>query len=350
MSWILVRRVRRGSIGLALALGVALGPWSAGAQQPPAPVPQVAPAVYPTSMGGWVDRSGFSELISRSVTEGVIAGSLVGFSLVGDTGADRVWLGGLIGAASGLALPLLLSTGEVRTGDVVFMNAAQGIGLANGLLLPMTIQVAGCEFSVDTCPFLNVNTVRIDAALGAFLSVGAGAATLLVNRQVNFTPGQAEALGSAAIWGALVGSMVAYAITPSVNSFSLFLGATLVGADMGFIAAWWFRDFFDMDRARIGFLDVGVFLGAVVGVALAYFVNPGFASTAGTAIAVVAGSAAGWAVAYYATSGLDGYKRSAPPERVADAGLRLPSLRPYASLARGEQSFGLQVDLLQGRF
>jgi len=336
-----------GNLLLAVALG--LSAWSGSALAQPASFNR------PTSGAGWVDRSGFGELVTRSVGEGVVVGTLFGLALSdpNDPGSfSRLGMGGLIGAAGGLALPLLLSQGEVRTGDVVFMGAAQGIGLANGFLLPLAIQLVGCEQgSTTTCTLASApwDQIRLDAALGAVLSLGAGAATQLVSRQLSFTPGQAEAMGSAALWGALVGILLSQAISPSYVSASLFLGMTLAGADAGFATAFFLRNLFDMDRARIHFLDLGVGVGIGFGAAIAYFISPTFTNLTGVSLSMLMGSAVGWVVAYYATAGLDGFKNGLPPQK-ASASLDVPTIRPLVSMARGERSIGLQVDLLQGRF
>ena len=343
---------RHRASGLLLALALGLGSWSDRASAQPATLER------PTSGAGWVDRSGFGELISQSIVEGTAAGTLAGVALLDPADpatAVRVVLGGTIGAAAGLAFPLLLSQGEgreVRTGDVVFMGAAHGLGMANGFFFPLAIQLVGCEQGTSAlCSFgsATFDQIRLDAALGATLSLGAGAATLLVSRQMSFTPGQAEALGSASLWGAMAGFLLAHAASPSYASASLYIGASLAGADAGFAAAFFLRNLFDVDRARIHLLDVGVFLGAGLGVAVAYFISPTFANATGVSLSVLAGSAAGWVVAYFATGELDGFKRGLPPEK-ATASLGTPAVRPLASLVRGQPAVGIQVDLLQGRF
>ncbi|HVE84577.1 MAG TPA: hypothetical protein VND93_17090 [Myxococcales bacterium] len=361
---------------LAMALSLGALPWGARAADPPPSSPPATPpaaapgpalatspamlaptVIRPTSGGGYVDRSGFGELIYRSIFEGYLVGSLVGFSLV-DANQDpasiaRIQLGGVIGAAVGLAVPLLLTHGEVRTGDVGLMGAAQGLGLANGVLIPMIIQLAPCgglQTPVSgSCTFFNgLDQPRIDSAIGAGLSLAAGTATILIAQQLSLTPGQAETLGSAAIWGALVGFTLADAFTATDLSWSLTMGITLGAADAGAVAAYLLRGFFDMDRSRIFFIDTGVAVGSAVGLALAVFIAPSNTTATGRDIAILAGAAAGWAVGYYATMGLDGFKNNAPPEKTASLGL--PTLRPFASLARGERSSGIQIDLVQGRF
>jgi len=334
----------------ALALVVALGLWPAGA----AGAPGVDPApVRATSGGGWVDRSGFGELVYRSMLEGYLVGSFTGFALVDASDPSstlRIGLGGVIGTAVGLAVPLLLSRGEARSGDVVLMGAGHGIGMLNGFFVPLTIQLLPCSgvLGSPACPF-PLDQSRLDAALSAGLSLAAGGLAAYFGPRLNLSPGQAEAVGSAALWGGVAGfflgtTFVAYGDRPGVA-----LG-TMVGlADAGFLAALYFRDFFDMDRARIWFMDLGVGLGAGAGLALALFISPSFVNHTGLSLAILGGAAAGWAVSYFATSGLDGFKSSAPPEK-ATAHFGSPSIRPLASLARGERAVGVQIDVLQGRF
>jgi hypothetical protein len=323
------------------------GAFAAGAFEP-----QVARM---TSSGGWVDRSGFSELVYQSAFEGSAVGVEVGIALsdfATPATSTRILLGGIIGGAAGLAVPLLLSTGEVRTGDVVFMGVAQTLGMANGFLIPFTIQRSQCSAGGSGCSFdFALTTTRIDFAISAGLSLAAGAATLLVNQQLNFTPGQADAIGAGAIWGALLGTMIAIGLPPTLQTTpALFTGLAIGGADLGALTAFLARDFFDMDRSRIWFMNLGVGAGAGVGLALALFINPGLDNLAGVSLSVIAGSAAGWGVAYLATGGLDGFKQGAPAGKPAAVVLGTPSIRPLAEVVRGARSTGIQVNLLQGRF
>jgi len=315
--------------------------------------PQAARA---TSGGGWVDRSGYPELIYHSISEGTAVGVEVGFALADfndPATANRVLLGGLIGSAAGLAIPLLTAgSGEVRTGDVVFMGVAHTLGMANGFFIPFTVQLAQCSAATGSGCFLDPSLAasRIDFGVSAALSLGAGAATMLVNRQLNLSPGQAEAIGAGAFWGAAVGFLVAFAVPDAiVNQPALLTGVSIAGADAGALAAFLLRDFFDMDRSRIWFMDTGVVVGIGAGWALAFFISPGAFNFTAVSIAGIAGGAAGWAVAYFATGGLDGFKQGAPNGPAAVT-LDAPSFHPLASLARGEHASGIQVDLIQGRF
>jgi hypothetical protein len=341
---------------MALLLVAGLLPAAALAQVGGAP--PMAPVARPTSGGGWVDRSGYSELVYHSITEGTFVGIEVGFALTDfndPASASRVTLGGLIGGAVGLAVPLLTARGEVRTGDVVFMGVAHTLGMANGFLIPFTVQLAQCTNSGGIgCSLVDSlgTASRIDFGISAALSLGAGAATMLINQQLNLTPGQAEAMGAAALWGAAVGLLVSIGVPNAIaNQPALFTGLAIGMADAGAVAAFLYRDFFDMDRSRIWFMNVGVGVGITAGWALAFFISPGTFNNTAVAIAGIAGGAAGWAVAYFATGQLDGFKQGAPAAAGPTA-LRLetPSIHPLASLARGERASGIQVDLIQGRF
>ncbi|HYV48441.1 MAG TPA: hypothetical protein VFA20_26460 [Myxococcaceae bacterium] len=337
-----------------MAITFALGLWSSGAFASTGFAPQAARA---TSGGGWVDRSGYPELIYHSVSEGTAVGVEIGFALADfndPATANRVVLGGALGAAAGLAIPLLTAgSGEVRTGDVVFMGVAHTLGMFNGFFIPFTVQLAQCSASIGSGCFLDPNLVssRIDFGVSAALSLGAGAATMLVNRQLNLSPGQAEAIGAGAFWGAAVGFLVAFAVPDAIaNQPALLTGLGIGGADGGALAAFLLRDFFDMDRSRIWFIDTGVVVGIGAGLALAFFISPGVFNSTAVSIAGIAGGAAGWAVAYFATGGLDGFKQGAPSDRPAAAALDAPTIHPLVSLARGERASGIQIDLIQGRF
>jgi len=315
-------------------------------------------AAKTTSGGGWVDRSGYSELIYHSILEGGFVGGEVGWALTDfndPASSTRIALGVAIGSAVGLAIPLLTATGEVRTGDVVFMGVAHTLGMANGFLIPLTVQLGQCTAALGggNCPLFASSlqtSIRIDFGVSAALSLGAGAATLLVNQQMNLSPGQAEAIGAAALWGAAFGFLAGFGVPDAfLNQPALITGLIVGGADAGALTAFLLRDFFEMDRSRIWFMDTGVALGIGAGWALGFFINPNFNVTA-VSIGGIVGGAAGWAVAYLATAQLDGYKLNAPANQPAAARLDAPSLRPFASLARGERASGIQVDLIQGRF
>jgi hypothetical protein len=331
--------------GKALLLAISLLPVGALASTGFAPQ-----AARPTSGGGWIDRSGYSELIYHSIAEGTFVGMEIGYALTDFNDAataSRVGLGGLIGGAVGLAIPLLTATGEVRTGDVVFMGVAQTLGMANGFFVPFTVQLAQC--TAGSCA-LDFNVTRLDVGAAAAFSLGAGAATLLVNQQLNLSPGQAEAMGAGALWGAAFGFLVAFGVPDAViNQPALLTGLGIGGADAGALAAFLLRDFFDMDRSRVWFLNIGVGVGIGAGFALAYFISPGVFNSTAVSIGGIAGGAAGWAVAYLATGQLDGFKQGAPAGPVA-VKLDAPSIRPLASLVRGGRSGGVQVSLIQGRF
>lgn len=343
-----VKRIRSRRAGLALVLALGMSPLGANAAAGLAPAP-----FRPTSGGGWVDRSGFAELVYRSVLEGYLVGTFAGIALADPqepSSAARIGLGGVIGSAVGLAVPLLLSTGEVRAGDVVFMGAGQGLGMFNGWLLPLTIQLGGCGAASSTsCGFGTADQVRLDAALSAGLSLAGGGLAVYLGHGLNISPGQAEAMGSAVFWGAVAGALLGNSMISFVDRPSVTLGAMVALANVGFGTAFVMRDFFDMDRSRIWFMDLGVVLGASAGLALAYFISPSFTNNTGVSLALLGGAVAGWAVAYYASSGLDGFKKSAPPEGAA-ASLGFPTVRPLASMAAGDRAVGVQVDLLQGRF
>jgi len=336
----------------ALALILALGLWPAGARA----APGLAPApVRATSGGGWVDRSGFGELVYRSMLEGYLVGTGAGIALVDPLAGSsvvRVGLGGVLGISAGLALPLLLSRGEVRSGDVALMGAAHGLGMMNGMFIPLTVQLLPCSpgSPPGTCVvFASVDQVRFNVLMSVGLSLAAGGLAVYFGPGLSLSPGQAEALGSAAFWGGVAGFLLGNAISPVDGTPSLSLGAMVAMADAAVVSALLLRDFFEMDRSRIWFIDLAVVVGGATGLALAYFINPSLTNHTGVSIAILGGSAAGWVVGYSATGGLDGYKQSAPPERAA-VHLGSPTIRPLASMTRGERAVGVQVDVLQGRF
>jgi hypothetical protein len=351
-----LRKLRSTSVAaIILALGCAPAAAIAGGFGP-------HPA-QPTSGAGWVDRSGFTESVYRTTIEGALVGGLVGLALIDPTDSStavRVGLGTLLGGVSGLAIPLLFNQGEVRTGDVVFVSVGQGWGLAHGFLVPLAFQMNQCLGGAFCDLNIGSSALRLDAALAAGLSLAGGLGASMLAPTLNFTPGQADAIGWMSILGGAAGLLLVNAFAPPNTPPEVVIAAILGSADLGLLAGWYFRDFFDMDRSRVGLMGLGAILGTGFGYGLAWFLNPRVPSLLPLSLSMLGGGLLGLAVAYYASSGLDGYKRSAPGfggETGALASfdgrrwaLGAPAPRPVIGLVRGETSIGVGVDLLGGTF
>lgn len=321
------------------------------------------PQQQPTTGSGWVDRSGFGESIYRAGLEGAIVGGLIGVALTDPSDpatATRVVLGALLGTAGGAAVPLLLNQGEVRTGDVVFIGVGQGWGLAHGFMVPLAFQINQCLGGAACDLNVGGTFLRIDAAVAAGLSLAGGLGASMLAPALNFTPGQAEGIGSAALWGGWAGFLLVNAFAPPNTPPEVVIASILGGGDAGMLAAWYFRDFFDMDRSRVGALDLGIIVGSGFGLGMAWFITPRLDSPVLLNLSMLGGAVLGLAVAYYATNGLDGYKRRAPATGGAMAALAsfdgrrwslgAPAPRPVVSLVRGAHSVGIGLDLLGGTF
>jgi hypothetical protein len=346
---------RTAAVAMAVLYLVASGPARANGL---GPHPEV-----PTSGGGHVDRSGFAEHLVHSMMEGVLVGGLVGIAVSDPADAaatrSRMAVGALLGAGIGLVTPLLLNqTGTVRTGDIIFINAAQNWGLAHGFLVPLMVQSAGC--SRAGCPpgGLGAGALQLDAGLAAGLSLLAGVGAAQLAPSLNFTPGQAETISSAGLWGAWGAYLLVTAVFPAGAPPTVMMGSLLAGANAAMLTAWSFRDAFDIDRTRVLLMSVGVGLGALLGSGLAYFINPqGSAGPTLLPLMQMGGSVTGLLVAYYASAMLDGFKQSAPPEGRTAAlvshhqgswQLGVPAPRPVLPTAGAPGSLGAALDVLGG--
>jgi hypothetical protein len=108
--------------------------------------PSISPSRFPTSGGGHLDRSGINEHAFRGFFQGAVSGMFLGYAVTSSTEdssiAIRVVTGGIIGGGLGIGLPLWLNAGkEVRSGDVVWINAAQNWGFVNGFAIPLLFQL-----------------------------------------------------------------------------------------------------------------------------------------------------------------------------------------------------------------
>lgn len=351
------RRMFRAGVVLAtVTMLAATGPGSAGAQD--APRDEGRP-LYPTSGFGHVDRTGLTEHVFNCIVNGATAGALYGVALSSSTdelSVVRVGTGLLLGAAAGLVVPLVRNPAgkEVRSGDIVFINVAQNVGFAHGMLLPLLVGPNFGDWSSDY--------LRVTFALSATSGLVAGGLAAHVADEQDFTPGQASALGAAGLWGGLTGlglMLIARPRDPGDGWGRATVGATLLAADAAMAAVWLRRDVFDIDRGRVFVANVGGAVGALVGFAAAFFVQPRLDNDRVLTGAMLAGALAGVGTAFVLTDDWDDYKKSAPPPGATglslieyrggrlSAGLPMPGpgalidtegrsrLRPLLSLASG---------------
>ncbi len=281
-----------------------------------------------TSGFGYVDRSGLNEHVTRGVIEGVVTGAFIGYAVSSDTDertTSRVLTGAILGAAAGVVLPLALNRDnkEVRTGDVIFLNVAQNWGLAHGFVVPLLFQLSGGGSGLDG---VTSSELRVDLGLSAALSLTAGALASMgsVEADLNFTPGQASSIGSAGLWGGLAGLLLTRIAGPaeaSVGWTQAALGSMLALGDAAMLTTWLNRDRFDIDRGRVLLINIGGAAGAMVGLAAAYFLDPGLDNHRVVAGSLLVGAGLGLGTGYYLSYGSDEFKKSAPP--MAGNGLSL---------------------------
>jgi hypothetical protein len=348
------------SVLLSVAAAVSL-PASVAAN-PIATMSSASPR-YPTSGFGHVDRSGITEHVFHQITEGAIVGGMLGYAISSsskDQGVRYITgtlLGGVVGGVTALARN---SDGkEVRSGDIVLINTAQNIGLLHGYFLPLVFQLD--ESVVSGSNVISNNQYRLDFGLAATASLVAGGLAMQLADEVHPTPGQAAMVGSGALWGAVSGLLLTEMISPDRKDATWAktqILSTMVLMDVGMLGAWMARDELEMDRSRALIIDLGGAGGMLVGMGLAFFLNPNLDNSRVILGSLLAGALGGLGSTFYLTLGMDKYKRSAPPiaggalslveynQGQVRVGLPLPRpvpveeqagvvMRPFLSLAEG---------------
>jgi hypothetical protein len=317
------------------------------------------PAI-PTSGFGYVDRSGMNEHVVRGAFEGLLTGGSIGYALSsGGQDASRVGTGALLGAAAGIVLPLAFNRDnkEVRSGDVVFINAAQNWGFAHGLLLPVLFQLSDSSS-------LSRDEWRLDFGLAAGLSLAAGAWAASASSALSFTPGQASAIGSSGIWGGLAGWLVILTASPSDRGRHWDQAAIATGLGLGDVAmltTWANRSSFDVDRSRVALMNIGGGAGLLVGLAAAYFIDPSLDNDRVITASLLVGGGVGVASGFYLSDGWDEYKKAVPPSSATGLSLLelqqgrwsvgVPMPRPAPATGfRGEARVRALLSLADGRF
>lgn len=321
-----------GAMVLGTVVANAGSAFADGLAPPPPPPPP--PQQLPTSGFGYVDRSGMHEHVLRGAFEGLLVGSSVGYAISSGDGSSRVGTGAVLGLAAGIVLPLALNRGgkEVRSGDVVFINVAQDVGFAHGWFLPMLVQYS------DGTTTLSRDERRLDLGLAAGISLAAGAVAAATSSQVDLTPGQASALGSAAFWGGAAGALLIGTLAPSGGGRHWDQAAIVAGvglADAALLTVWASRSSFDLDRSRVDLMNLGGVAGLLVGVAAAYFIDPNLKNHRVVTASLLAGAGVGIASGFYLSDGWDEFKKSAPAP--GTSGLSLLELQ------RGRWSVGVPL-------
>jgi hypothetical protein len=346
-----------------LALAILLVQSSvARADEPPA----ISPSRFPTSGAGHLDRSGMNEHAFRGFFEGLFVGTFLGFAISSSTSdsnaAIRMVTGGLIGAGLGVGLPLWLNRGkEVRSGDVVFLNAAQNWGFVNGFAVPLLFQMGSGTFD-DEVLGIERPEARLDFGLSAVVSLAAGGLAAYAAPTLDLTPGQAAMVGTTSLWAGLGGLLLVYAISPDnagTGWNQAKAASIIIGSTGGALAALTLRETFEVDRGRAVMVDLGAVVGLGAGALLGWFLDPDFENQHAVFGSLLAGMLAGNYFGWLVSRGMDDYKLSAPREpTTALINYRdgawipgVPTPRPLAVRTRtGRSDMVAGVSLLDGRF
>jgi len=325
--------------------------------------------------GGYRDRSGLTEHVIRGGLEGAIVGGFAGYALAADHGAAPVVASALVGGAAGTGLALWLARGrDVRTGDVVLINAAENWGLFIGFAVPVFFQLrnhaAAAPAGAAPEP-IDRHDLRLDLGVAAAASVAAGAVAVVATYAapgVGLTPGQAATVGSGVIWGGLAGALLGLALAPEPRSPAwnqATAAAVVVGSTGGALGAWALRHgTFDVERGRAVALDVGVGLGLGAGLGLellgAWLLDHRLDDERLLAGAALTGGVVGGAVGWRLSRGVDDFKVGAPaapaaaPALVGYHGGRwsvgLPAPRPLLLPARSGVRLLPGLSLAAGQF
>jgi len=318
----------------------------------------------PAPPDGYLDRSGMSELVAWQFVNGLFAGSTLAIAVTAgeldehcfpteddDCRSAEARAAGitLLGAASGIAVPLLVTRGQpVRTADALLINRATLIGAMHGYIVPFAAGLEPFVPGVDVYT-VNVDEVRTLAALtfaGDLMGVGVG--TYLATHS-NPAPGTVSFLGTIHSATFLAGMSIGNSFPEHVDQDDqrLIAGLSLGAADLGLGIGLLFADRIDIGRNRVFWLDTGGVVGWLAGAGLG-------AALAGDEERVVSisgtvGMAAGFVLAYRYTSGDEGWRRRRPA-KVAGVELDAPAIRIAPTRYGADVATQYSMDFLRGRF
>ena len=349
-------------VATALAVALSSTPRSARADDAPG-----APPAHPTSGAGYLDRSGIGEHAFHGFFEGAITGGFLGYALTtrnDSVSASRVAAGSLIGAGVGVALPLWFNADkEVRSGDIVWINAAQNWGLITGFFVPLTFQLGHYSSTPKDSGGFSSDDLRLDFGLSAVVSLAAGGLASYTASDLNFSPGQADMIASGVVWGGLGTGMLLWGLAPNTwsnGSGRLFSAGVALGSTAGAVATWALRDALDVDRGRVVAVDFGAEIGIGAGFLTAWFLDPHFNNHHVVLGSLVGGLAAGGIAGWIVSRSMDDFKKSAPSEPLVatamvnyNAGHWSPGVPlPRPVVVQGKTGVGVAtgVSLLDGRF
>jgi hypothetical protein len=318
---------------------------------------------------GYVDRSGLTELVFWQGVNGLLAGSILGYTVTAgqldrhcrktygpnqefnQPCKDAIARGAgitVVGLAAGVSLPLLLSHGRaLKTGDALLVNRSTLIGAMHGYIIPFT---AGLE------PF---DTKRIDYTVDVDESrwlagltftgdlLGSVAGSYLAYRY-DPPPGKVSFLGTLHSATFIAAMSVGSSFPDEVKQRDLrIISSVALGlADVALAVGLTYVDRIDIGRNRVFWLDTGSMVGYLAGSGIAGIVagDENRALSIGGAL----GMTAGIIISYWATKGSEPWRESTKVAKLVDfdgPGLRI---LPVANPNSGKLEISL--DLLRGRF
>jgi hypothetical protein len=271
------------------------------------------------------DRTGLPELVVHNTLMGPIIGYNLTLAIFGSEQPTRAVSGLPLGFAAGLLLPNMLLRGKrITAAEASYYNFGERWGLINGILVPLL-------WNND-----NGRTSAASAAAGGSIGL---AATLLTQDELELTPGQASALGTAHIFGIFGAALLAWTFDVVPDSGASFAGPILLFSNASVAGVLLTRDVFDIDRRRVILIDLGGLVGLFAGVGAGFAIAGGEDWRGKGSIfggSMLTGMVGGMALTYALTSDLDEYKESGP--------VRPLSLVPLPLAPRdsqGEPAWGL---------
>ena len=235
---------------------------------------------------------------------------------------------------------LLTKDKPVYAGQAAFYNLAQRWGTTTGFFLP------------SLWSSLEVNHSLISTVLGG---VGAFAGAIFLYPELNLSPGQVSAMGSAHTFVTIATALISTSIDLIPDNGWTAGGPALVASNLAIFGAYWLRDFLDIDRRRLIWIDIGGYLGLAAswGISLAINSNEKMVlHSPQTAQMMFLGMSAGLGISYFLTDQSDNFKAGVESPDLWGVRLKQPRIRPTIAHhpITHETSMGLVVDMFRGKF
>jgi len=291
----------------------------------------------------FLDRSGFPELVVHtslwSTWMGLNIATLAYQNQ--DLPDEFMLLTPLAIAGATVAGTILLNHKKpVYAGQAAFYNLAQRWGTTTGFFLP------------SLWSSLNANHSLASMVLGG---VGAFAGAIFLYPELNLSPGQVSALGTVHTFTTIATALISTSIDLIPDNGWTAEGPVLVTSNLAIFGAYWLRDFLDVDRRRLIWLDVGGYLGLATSWGLSLTANSGekpVLDSPNMAKVMLLGMSAGLALSYFLTDGSDDFKAGIESPNLWGLTLEQPIIRPTLSRhpITHVNFMGMVVDVIRGSF